>query len=285
MTVHGAQAWQSFNDRNAGRSADPAWYEGVPEWLEYPLREWLSSRLVVNNGWRQQVMARLRYIPRVRYWYGFNAQGVPTHSLLEWVDATLHVMTHRSSYRDRLIPRYVGEVDAVLRDGRSVWKVGASGDALERRHDSTVTAAARDTTESAVRAGRDAGATHLRAAWDAAYRFHPDPSTAYREAILAVEAAAIPVVVPNQADATLGHVLGQLNQQGHLYQMAINDRSGVSLPITVVVQLIRLLWDGHTDRHEGVTRAVPITREAAQMATHAAVTLVQWFTSGAIRRL
>ncbi|AHH18119.1 hypothetical protein NONO_c33320 [Nocardia nova SH22a] len=283
MTVHGAQAWQSFNDRNAGRPADPAWYEGVPEWLEYPLREWLSRRLH-DDGWRQQVMARLRYIPRDRYWYGNNAQGVPTHSLLEWVDATLHAMIHSTSYMGMLVPDYVGKVDAVLRDGRSVWKVGKSGDFLERRHDSTVTAAARETTESAVRAGRDAGAAHLQTAWDAAYRLHPDPSTAYREAILAVEAAAIPVVVPNQAGATLGHVLGQLDRQGHLYQMAINDRSGVSQPMTVVVQMIRLLWDGHTDRHEGVTRAVPITREAAQMATHAAVTLVQWFTSGAIRR-
>lgn len=114
-------------------------------------------------------------------------------------------------------------------------------------------------------------------------RFHPDPSTAYREAVLAVEAAAIPVAVPHETGAKLGHVLGQLDRQGNLYRIGINGRSGVSAPASAVVAMIRLLWEGHTDRHEGVTAAIPITPEATQMASMLAVTLVQWFTTGVIQ--
>jgi hypothetical protein len=44
------------------------------------------------------------------------------------------------------------------------------------------------------------------------------------------------------------------------------------------------LWEGHTDRHEGNRPALPITQPAAEMAVHAAAALVQWFSSGAIRR-
>ncbi|MFD6451999.1 hypothetical protein ACFWF3_14555 [Nocardia sp. NPDC060220] len=182
------------------------------------------------------------------------------------------------------MPNEIKQIDAVLRDGSSVWKVSKSGDSLERRHDPAVMAAMRHAGESAAAVNRTVASTHLQAAWDAAHRFHPDPSTAYREAVLAVEAAAIPVVVPAQAGATLGHVLGQLDRQGHLYAVAIRDKSGVSVPVTAVVLMIRMLWEGHTDRHEGVTPAIPITKDAAQMAATLAVTLVQWFVSGAVQR-
>ncbi|MGW5515299.1 hypothetical protein [Nocardia africana] len=283
MTVNDSQAWQPFSSRNAGQPADLSWHEGVPEWLEYPLREWLASQLI-DDGTRRQIAARLRYMPSEQFWY-LQARGVPSAALLDWIDAALHVMTNdRSSlYRD-LVPDEIQQIDAVLRDGRSVWNVCKAGDSLERRHDPVVMTAMREASKNAAAADRIASSAHLQAAWDAAHKFHPDPSTAYREAILAVEAAAIPVVVPAQAGATLGHVLGQLDRQGHLYSMAIRDKSGVSIPVAAVVQMIRLLWEGHTDRHEGVTPAIPITKEAAQMAATLAVTLVQWFVSGAVKR-
>lgn len=51
---------------------------------------------------------------------------------------------------------------------------------------------------------------HLGKAWAAAFDQEPNPSTAYSEAIKAVEAAAIPVVLPNDPLATLGKVVGEL---------------------------------------------------------------------------
>ncbi|WP_433630019.1 hypothetical protein [Nocardia sp. CA-120079] len=284
MTVNDSRAWQPFSSRNAGQPFDLGWHEGVPQSLEHSLREWLDHQFLLDRGVRQRVAARLRYVPSDQCWY-HDMRGVPTEALLDWVDATLHVWTgDMGSHSGRSIREQVNLVDDVLRDGRSVWMVSEKRDSLERRQDPTVTAAVRQAGESAVAANRNAAATHLQVAWDAAYRLHPDPSTAYREAILAVEAAAIPVVVPTQAGATLGHVLGQLRNQGHLYALAILDKSGISIPVTAVVLMIGLLWEGHTDRHEGVKPAPPITPEAAQMAATLAVALVQLFTTGAIQR-
>jgi hypothetical protein len=101
---------------------------------------------------------------------------------------------------------------------------------------------------------------------------------------LAVEAVAVPAIVPNQADATLGHVYGQLTKQGQLYELVILDGDGNPASVKPVSDLIGLLWRGHTDRHEGNIRAIPATQEAAAMAVHTAATLVQWFASGAVRR-
>ncbi|WP_156371223.1 hypothetical protein [Nocardia arizonensis] len=230
MTDSDSRDWQPFSSRNAGRPIDLGWHEDVPQSLEHSLREWLYHQFVLDRGVRQRVAARLRYVPSDHYWY-HEMCGVPTEALLDWVDATLHVWTDAEDSHTRSeIRKQVKLVDDVLRDGRSVWMVSEKRDSLERRQDPTVTAAVRQAGESAVAADRNAAGAHLQVAWDAAHRFRPDPSTAYREAILAVEAAAIPVVVPTQAGAALGHVLGQLRNQGHLYGLAICDKSGVSIP-------------------------------------------------------
>jgi hypothetical protein len=45
----------------------------------------------------------------------------------------------------------------------------------------------------------------LSNAWRSVYGRHPDASSGYRYAVRAVEAAADPVVSPNNASATLGN--------------------------------------------------------------------------------
>ena len=200
--------------------------------------------------------------------------------VLDWVDGILHITAGPSNPA----PVYARELEHVLREGHSAWKVSDHIDALERRQDTTVTSAAHHATETARSAGRPASAVRLEEAWSAAYGLHPEPSRAFSRAILAVEAVAVPAIVPNKADATLGHVLGQLRNQGHLYELAIVDKTGAPSSVEALTGLVGLLWEGHTDRHEGNRPALPITQEAAEMAVHAAAVLVQWFSSGAIRR-
>jgi hypothetical protein len=175
-------------------------------------------------------------------------------------------------------------LEIILREGHSIWRVAPSLDALERRQDATVTRAAHHASQVAQSTGRPASADHLERAWAAAYGLHPEPSKAFGAAILAVEAVAVPAILPMQADAHLGHVFGQLKSQGNLYELVIVDKTGTPSPVDPVTSLIGLLWEGHTDRHEGNRPAIPITQDAAEMAVHAAATLVQWFASGAIRR-
>lgn len=285
MTIDDSATWQRHSHRAAGRTADSIWHEELSGSLEHQVREWLSTHLMDDRK-RQQLAARLNFTPRGNYWY-LDAEGVPRQDLLDWLDAALHVIAnypHQYSHQSDRDVRSVEQLDAVLRDGHLAWKVAPARDALVRRQDPTVTEAVRRAAESAEANGRDAASTHLRAAWNAAYGLRADPSAAFREAILAVEAATIPVVVPTQDGATLGHVLGQLKNQGPLYALAIVDKAGISIPVTAVELMIRLLWEGHTDRHEGNNPALPIKLEAAQMAVTLAVALVQLFTTGAIQR-
>jgi len=48
--------------------------------------------------------------------------------------------------------------------------------------------------------------------------------------------------------------------------------------------MIALLWEGHRDRHAGGPTTALITQPAAEAAVHLAAVLVQWFSSGAVRR-
>lgn len=280
-----AMPWQPLSVRlGDAPPIDQTWQEGVPAWINQSVREWLAGGLY-NDRVRDRLFARIHHENSADGNYS-QLVRIIRHELneeqvLDWIDGVLHITADPD---DRTAMRKAAELEAVLREGRSVWKVSEAIDALERRQDPTVTHAAHHATETARSAGRPPSAVHLEKAWSAAYGLHPEPSKAFGQAILAVEAVAVPAIVPNKADATLGHVLGQLRNQGHLYELAIVDKAGAQSSAEAVTALIGLLWEGHTDRHEGNRPALPITQEAAEMAVHAAATLVQWFSSGTIRR-
>ena len=100
---------------------------------------------------------------------------------------------------------------------------------------------------------------------------------AYGEAIKAIEAAAIPVLLPNDRTATLGKILGTLKQKPETIVFAIGDGDA-----SAVIGMMRAVWDGHSDRH-GSTTTKRVGDEAASAAVHLAVTLVQLFRQGSIR--
>lgn len=52
--------------------------------------------------------------------------------------------------------------------------------------------------------------TRLKAAWTATFRRDPDLSRAYSDCVLAVEAAACPVLIPNTTTPTLGKAIAHL---------------------------------------------------------------------------
>lgn len=169
----------------------------------------------------------------------------------------------------------VEQLDQVLEDAGSAFAVNWFERCLSRRVDATAAAAA----GQVIAAGPG---PHLEAAWTATYGRRPDPAKAYDEAVRAVEAAAIPVVLPDGSRETLGKVLGHLNQAGHKWALAIDgENSGDVAPL---VAMIGLLWKGHVARHAGGPSYRPQRQDEAQMAVHLAVTLVQWFASGAVRR-
>jgi hypothetical protein len=173
----------------------------------------------------------------------------------------------------------------MLDEGASAYMIDVPGNRLVHRTDPT-SAAAYDQARAAAQAKPDAGsaAIQIQTAWSALHALHPDPPTAYRQAVTAVESAAHAIIEPNNAGATMGTMLGQLRSNLTKYALAIPGRSGAG-DITPLIAMMELLWTGQTSRHGSQNPSRPETLDEATMAVHLAITLVHWFATGGIRRL
>jgi len=183
------------------------------------------------------------------------------------------------------------QLDRILTESGSVWRLDSRQLEVENvwrgktGYRTIRTLQRRTSPETAdalqeVSRGAPAAAVHLANAWGAAFGRNPDPSRAYSEAIKAVEAVAVPVVLPNDPLATLGKVIGQLRSTQPKWQVILAE--GVTTggnqmpPIAIITNLAALLWVNQTDRHGPVRQ--PIQQAQAEMAVHLALTLVQAFT-------
>jgi hypothetical protein len=177
------------------------------------------------------------------------------------------------------------ELVQLLRHALSVLRVRADGRGLERRA-SLAAEAAFEAAAGNAEAAADAGsaATHLREAWRCVHALRPDPVKGYSEAIKAVEAAAHSVLDPDKPMATLGIMRRDLEKNLNQFALVIEgpDGRGDAGPL---LGCITLLWQGQTSRHGSMRPTRPETLEEAVMAVHLAVMLVQWFTSGAVRKV
>jgi hypothetical protein len=172
----------------------------------------------------------------------------------------------------------------LLDDALSVLRVQPSGRGLERRSGAAAEAAfgeAVRSAEAAPVAGSAAG--QVREAWGCVYALHPDPVKGYAQAVKAVESAAHAVVEPRNAKATLGTMLGHLRANRDRFSLVIGGPDGRG-DVGPLIENMKLLWEGQTSRHGSSRPTRDETLEEAVMAVHLAVTLVQWFTSGAVRR-
>jgi hypothetical protein len=115
------------------------------------------------------------------------------------------------------------------------------------------------------------------------HALRPDPVKAYAQAIKAVESAAHALVEPHNAKATLGTMLGHLKANRDRFSLVIGGPDGKG-DVGPLIVCITLMWEGQSSRHGSSRPTRNETLEEATMALHLAVTLVQWFTSGAVRR-
>ena len=173
------------------------------------------------------------------------------------------------------------ELERHLAAGVSAWTATETG--LVRRVDPTAQASFVQATSPG-----DQSSTELRDAWGAAYGRNPNASDAWDHAIKAAEAVLIPIVVPTQSGAHMGHVIGQLDHQGARWStlLRFNQTTTPVNPPTTAVQalvgILRLLYP-NPDRHVGPDHRVP-TLEEARAVVQLAVTIVQWARDGQIAR-
>lgn len=180
--------------------------------------------------------------------------------------------------------RIADELTTVFKEAGSAFEFGG------RLPDGTVCLTRRvdETTKAAfdkVVASSEQAAGHLQAAWIAVYGRNPNPTHGFSEAIKAVEAIAQPLVEPNNAKATLGSIIGQLNQKPPQFEFVL--RAGIGHTDAELLErathMCETLWWSQTDRH-GMENPRPVTADQAEAGVHLAVTLVHWFSRGFIAR-
>ncbi|MET7335957.1 hypothetical protein [Nonomuraea sp. NPDC005650] len=289
MSTAADSPWRPLRERLAGMTGERALVESVPEYMAWPLSKWLIRAIQHEEGpldLATLVQLRLRRASGI----GWDGNGRPYvmlqgDELLEAIDAALDIYSFLAAteVRSRTFEhqwwgRLLKELQSMLEHGGSAWKLNDDFNGLTRRVDETVSGAAQATMQAAP----EDAASHLRRAWDATYGFNPDPTKAYSEAVKAVEAVVVPVTIPNDRVATLGKAIAHIKSTAAKWSIAI-DQAGTPAPADALLAMLGLVWHGQSDRHAGPNTA-PVTLESAQTALHAAVTLVQWFTSGAVKK-
>ena len=276
-------------------------FDGVPDHLQQPLTEWIIQYLERSPELVQRIALRLRLplqTPDVRELVD-AVLAREAQELLDVVDLAIQLDTALHWDLDvrgmedntmeaslaAWIPKWrwpknsraaaLEQLACLLADAGSALQVDWKERHLRRRVDITVATAAEHTMTLESH-------QHLRDAWTAIYGRHPDPAKAYDEAVRAVEAAAIPIVLPNGGQETLGKVLSHLQDARDKWELAVEGKTHGA--IDPLVAMIKMLWHGHTGRHSGGPTFRPQRLDEAQMAVHLAVTLVHWFSTDAIRR-
>jgi hypothetical protein len=270
--------------RPLSRRSDPTYdepQEGIPDYLLEPVLNWIAS---VRGGAGSEktlrmIQTRLRMFPALDWTRGWQSAW---HSLvnrihddrefgLDVVDLLLHVSS-TGPYRS-VLSRELGS-------GGSAWEVEKLeyGTAqLTRRSPGPITEAM-----DALRSDSERAHHHLRAAWGYLMGRSPNPSAAYREAVRAVEAAAKPVVLPNDAKATLGKMIRALRDNPGKWDFVLAD-AGPS----EVADMCAMIWTNQSDRHGTDDDSAPmsVSQEEADAAFHIALALVRLFSGRLIRPL
>ncbi|MGF9660644.1 hypothetical protein AAIH25_02100 [Arthrobacter crystallopoietes] len=285
------EVWRplGFDDSNA--ASYDALHDGVPDWMEESFWGWMKQRFTLtrrgaySQNLRSFHLDRLREVERVcRVRVGYT--GTALNEGMTFTRGKLRKLDMELVVADYLVAEHCSEhsqreLDIILRESGSKWRVGvrAGRPGLVQRVPEGVQAAADHVMSSAGHAG-----ARLAEAWGTAFGTNPNPSLAYSLAVKAVEDAAIPVISPKDATATLGKLIGQVRAVGD-WGLPLQREDQQATSSSTVLALMRMLWAGQADRHGGHHDPdLVITQEAAEVAVMTAATLVQWFTSGAVAR-
>ncbi|MFL5799803.1 MAG: hypothetical protein ACJ77A_17985 [Actinomycetota bacterium] len=189
-------------------------------------------------------------------------------------------LVHRAGTHGQAVPE-METLDDILEEGGSMWRVAVrDGEPrLERRVEESVASVVEDVVARTGRAGQ-----YLALAWTDLYGRNPNPSGAYREAVKAVEAAAQPILLPQNDRATLGQLIAAVRDAPTKWTVNLKPSQGD--PTTDLLGMMQLLWRAEYDRHGTASGEVPLQvgAEEAEAAVHLAATLVHWFHSGTVVR-
>ncbi|MFH9589434.1 hypothetical protein ACH4LS_30405 [Streptomyces luteogriseus] len=295
--------WRPFYARLSedGASSFVRLNEGVSEWLRESLWEWLSARMKQyvreqssfrgTTGRHTPVVEKIRRAERVaRISTGWTGAGGYHDDRVAGLSALRKALYENDNAFLTVVDLELSELEPagepckrleyILEETASAWRVGtvAGRPGLVARIDKTVQLAAESTEALDARAGR-----LLADAWKHAFSMHRDPSSAYRYAVRAVEAAAGPVLSPKDSLPTLGKMISALRSKPEKWNFSFTVDSAVE-PKMVLLSMLQMLWTNEYTRHvdPDVNAPLHVSQREAESAVVLALTLVNWFASGAI---
>jgi hypothetical protein len=278
-----------FRPLSQRTSPDPAFdgpYDGLPPWLFQSVATWLNDIVYPDaSGYPNEALLRdaeavLHLNPPLNWRDGgYSAISTVLNRMQTDGDFALDFLDYFIStpWTDA---RLAVQLDQILTRGGSSWGVHPVESPgifqLVRREIGPVNEAIADVRPVSQRAH-----AHLMQAWSKLMGRNPDPSTAYREAIRAVEVVAAPVVIPDDELATLGKIIRAMQDKPDKWTVDLVEATSGQ-----VADMAAMIWQAQFDRHGTHDENVPlnVSHEQADAAVHVAITLVRLFAGGHVRR-
>ena len=187
----------SVRDDEAAIESYQQLHEGIPKWMLQGVFRW-ACRTFYSN--RDLEVAEQYFQVRLDWSVIGRSTDTGVASLL--ARKRLDLLDYCLGLEDEEYSAdYAAELEEILARSGSAWTVGKDHEqqwCLIRRVDETVLEAATEEVKQQSNA-----AEYLRSAWYHVYGRNPNPSTAYHDAVRAVEAVARLVVTPSDERATL----------------------------------------------------------------------------------
>ena len=277
-------AFQPLSQRNKPNPEFDGPHDGIPAWMYQSVEMWLEGVMFVRGVSRRTPSTPLLLEVEQSLHISLNwAQGEHSafNSLLARIrsddDAGLDLLDFLLAHR-HLTEEAAASLNAILTKAGSAWEVVHSPPPRKFELTRRTVGPAREAIDAVLSESQRAHA-HLMAAWSKLMGRNPDPSSAYREAIRAVEAVAAPVVTPNDTLATLGKIIGTLraNPSGWTVDLAEARPEQVA-------DMAAMIWQSQFDRHGTHDESVPlnVSQEQADAAVHIAIALTRLFAGGHI---
>lgn len=276
-----------FSVRRGAKSGDTVGllYEDVPGHMRPSLLKWVSEAIQAFNldGYLQrrlQIDLVERSVKSV-----YQAATYEDALLLDVVDMILQGLFdpfyEGGGHEIRSqIAALVESLDAILNESSSAYAMDLSDEwHLTTRVDDTAKQAFTDAVTHAQHASG-----LLKSAWSATFKRDPNPTVAYRDAVLAVESVACETFIPNDQRPTLGKAINHLRDTLADWTVATLDDQQQASGATLLA-MMRTVWQNH-QRHvgEGGSPPDPASQQEAEAVLFLAVTIVQWFERGLVKR-
>ncbi len=285
--------WRPLNIRDTPAAPEyEALAEGIPAWLERSLWRWAMDRAVRTPDLHYKAERLLKIkMPEQQahksifdiYWVSVgDAERLALidfflRDLQDVFEEAKRDARNRELLRDFVAP--VSRLSAILVEGGSIWTTAFEPFwGLIRRVNETTQALVDLASSPATDAARK-----IASAWNACYRHDPDYDRAYRDAVLAVEAIGLPVVVPYNQRGTLGSVVSHIADTHERWTVGGLDADQQASGATLLAML-RTLWHNQQRHAQPDGTILDVSQSEAECAVALAVILVQWFGSGLAKR-